>query len=100
MNFVLQKQMEVSTFMKGFSLRTKNSLVKELLIKEAHESGVMGYFGKYKTYKTLLKHFFWWHMKCDVHSYAKSKVQPHGHYTPMPVPSMPWVDISMDFILG
>jgi len=31
---------------------------------------------------------------------AKSKVQPHGLYTPIPIPSMPWVDISMDFVLG
>ncbi|KAF7835011.1 putative gag-pol polyprotein [Senna tora] len=31
---------------------------------------------------------------------AKSKVQPHGLYSPLPVPSQPWVDISMDFVLG
>ena len=31
---------------------------------------------------------------------AKSKVKPHGLYSPLPVPTQPWVDISMDFVLG
>ena len=31
---------------------------------------------------------------------AKSKVKPHGLYTPLPTPSSPWLDISMDFIVG
>jgi hypothetical protein len=30
---------------------------------------------------------------------AESSVSPHGLYTPLAVPSAPWVDISMDFIL-
>ena len=31
---------------------------------------------------------------------AKSRVQPYGLYTPLPVPTEPWVDISMGFVLG
>ena len=31
---------------------------------------------------------------------AKSRVLSHGLYTSLPVPSAPWVNISMDFVLG
>jgi hypothetical protein len=53
--------------------------------------------------------FFWSKMKRDVKRVctrcvtcrqAKSRVLPHELYTPLPVLSAPWVDISMDFVLG
>ena len=83
--------------------------MRELLIKEAHGGGLMGHFGVIKTYDMLLEHFFWPGMKHDVHKVcehcitcreAKSRVKPHGLYTPLPVPSEPWTDLSMDFVLG
>ncbi|KAF7812552.1 Transposon Ty3-I Gag-Pol polyprotein [Senna tora] len=69
----------------------------------------MGHFGVKKTLDVLLEHFFWPKMKRDVGRIcakcitcrkAKSRVLPHGLYTPLPVPSETWVDISMDFVLG
>jgi hypothetical protein len=68
----------------------------------------MGHFGVAKTLAILQDHFYWPHMKRDVEwicgrcvtcRQAKSKVQPNGLYTPLPIPSEPWIDISMDFVL-
>ena len=83
--------------------------MRELLVKEAHGGGLMGHFGVHKTYDMLIEHFFWPSMKHDVHKVcehcitcreAKSRLKPHGLYTPLPVPSEPWTDLSMDFVLG
>ena len=30
---------------------------------------------------------------------AKSKVNPYGLYTPLPIPNEPWVDLSIDFVI-
>jgi hypothetical protein len=38
--------------------------------------------------------------RCITCRKAKSKVLPHRLYTPLPIPSESWVDISMDFVLG
>ena len=83
--------------------------LRELFVGEAHGGGLMGHFGVAKTLGILHDHFFWPHMKRDVERFcekcitckqAKSKLKPHGLYTPLPIPSEPWTDISMDFVLG
>lgn len=83
--------------------------LREMLVRETHGGGLMGHFGVQKTLEILKEHFFWPKMKHDVQSVcekcitckqAKSKVMPHGFYTPLPVPNQPWTDISMDFVLG
>ncbi|RDX87010.1 hypothetical protein CR513_31579, partial [Mucuna pruriens] len=38
--------------------------------------------------------------KCLVCKSTKAKVKPHGSYTPLPIPTMPWVTLSMDFVLS
>ena len=83
--------------------------IRDLLVRESHGGGLMGHFGVAKTLAMLQEHFYWPHMKRDVERIcgrcvtcrqAKSRVQPNGLYTPLPIPSSPWIDISMDFVLG
>ncbi|WVZ93815.1 hypothetical protein U9M48_039770 [Paspalum notatum var. saurae] len=83
--------------------------VRLLLLQEAHRGGLMGHFSAKKTEAVLSAHFFWPKMKRDVERFvsrcttcqkAKSQLNPHGLYMPLPIPSTPWEDISMDFVLG
>src|SRR6185369_5281740 len=73
--------------------------------------GLAGFYRRFvkKTEDILADHFFWPKMRRDVERFvarcttcqkAKSRLNPHGLYFPLPVPSPPWEDISMDFVLG
>jgi hypothetical protein len=64
----------------------------------------MGHFGVSKTLDVLHEHFVLPKMKRDVKRVcarcitcrqAKSRVLPHGLYTPLLLPCAPWVDISI-----
>jgi hypothetical protein len=83
--------------------------VRPLLLQEAHAGGLMGHFGAKKMDQVLVDHFFWPKMRRDAERYvlcrvtchnAKSRLNPYDLYTPLPIPSVPWEDVSMDFILG
>ncbi|WVZ89884.1 hypothetical protein U9M48_036233 [Paspalum notatum var. saurae] len=85
------------------------SSVRLLLLQEAHRGGLMGHFGVYKMHEVLAAHIFWPRMRADVERLvarcttcqkAKSRLNNHGLYMPLPVPTFPWLDISMDFVLG
>ncbi|KAK1618698.1 hypothetical protein QYE76_024215 [Lolium multiflorum] len=98
----------------GFLFRANKLCVPEssvrlLLLQESHAGGLMGHFGREKTLLMLADHFYWPKMRRDVDRYvrrcitcnkSKSKLKPHGLYTPLPAPTTPWEDISMDFVLG
>jgi hypothetical protein len=85
------------------------SAIRLLLLQEAHRGGLMGYFGVKRTDDILAARFFWSKMRryvvrlvahCTTCQKAKSRLNPHGLYMPLPVPSVPWEYISMDFVLG
>jgi hypothetical protein len=85
------------------------SSIRIMLLQEAHGGGLMGHFGVKKTEDVLPAHFFLPRLRSDVEQYvarcttcnkAKSRLNPHGFYLPLPVPSAPLEDISLDFVFG
>ena len=55
----------------GFLFRANKLCVPEssvrlLLLQESHAGGLMGHFGREKTYMMLADHFYWPRMRCDV----------------------------------
>ena len=85
---------------KNGKLCVPKSFIRELLIREAHSGGLMRHFGIDKTLSILQEHFFWPNMhKCVVKicaqciscRQAKSRVQLHGLYMPLPIPTHLWV---------
>jgi hypothetical protein len=72
--------------------------VRLLLLQEAHGGGLMGHFGAKKMEVVLCTHFFWSYLRRDVERFvarcttcqkAKSRLNPHGLYMPLPIPSVP-----------
>ena len=95
--------------MRANKLCIPESSLHLLLLQEAHGGGLMGHFGRDKTFATLSKNYFWPKMFRDVNRFtnrcstcrkAKYKAQSHGLYMPLPIPYQPWEDIRMDFVLG
>ncbi|CAA7062472.1 unnamed protein product [Microthlaspi erraticum] len=76
------------------------------IIKELHEEG---HVGRDRTLRLVADSYFWPTLRRDVARHVERCVICHrskGHasnsglYMPLPVPTQPWTDISMDFVLG
>ena len=79
----------------------------QLLIMDFHDTPVAGHKGVKATYNGLRKHYIWNGMKEQIQTYIKhcqkcqqSKVsnqKTSGSLIPLPTPSGPWQDVTMDF---
>ncbi|GKD48216.1 transposon ty3-I gag-pol polyprotein, partial [Tanacetum coccineum] len=94
--------MELETKQHQTSLRSQ-------LIKEVHAGGMSAHLGRVKTIASVESQFYWPQLKRDVVAFVKrcvvcqegkGKAQNTGLYMSLPVSESPWVDISMDFVLG
>ena len=83
--------------------------LRDFLTWECHAGGLSGHFGRDKTIATVECQFYWPTLKrdvgnivaqCRVCALAKQVKKNAGLYTPLPVPTRPWDDVSMDFVLG
>ena len=83
--------------------------LRDHVIWEFHAGGMGEHFGRDKTIDLVEDHFFWPSLKKDVWKVikqcracqvGKGSKQNIGLYTPLPIPSKPWEDLSMDFVLG
>ena len=95
--------------LKGGRICVPKGSLREFIIQELHGGGMAGHFGQDKTYFLVADRFYWPNMRRDINTIVSrcricqmNKGGKHntGLYTPLPIPQRPWVDLSMDFILG
>ena len=100
--------LEGCLFYKNHLCLPRTSL-RDHVIWELHGSGMDGHFGQDKTIALVEDHFFWPSLKKDVwkvikqcraFQVGKGSKRNTGLYTPLPIPSKAWEDLSMDFVLG
>jgi hypothetical protein len=79
------------------------------IIREAHSSLIAGHFGVGKMVANLQRYCYWPKMNesvsryvrgCSLCATSKPNDRKLGLYTPLPVSSRPWENISMDFVGG
>lgn len=83
-----------------------NCSLRLQIIKELHDEG---HVGRDRTLQLVTNSYFWPSLRRDVVHFveccracqiAMGAASNAGLYLPLPVPTQPWTDISMDFILG
>ena len=77
---------------------------------EFHQTPTGGHMGFKKTLNRLSENFTWKNMAADTRKFVAEctdcqlvkyeTAKPRGLLCPLPVPSQPWEDLSMDFIEG
>jgi hypothetical protein len=84
--------------------------LRELILREAHDSTYSIHPGSTKMYKDLKTRYWWYGMKRDIVEYVslcdtcqRVKVEhqrPAGLLQPLKIPEWKWEEIRMDFIVG
>lgn len=85
----------------GNRLCIPQEFLREAIIMEAHSSGLAAQLGREKTYDSQVDRSFWPQLRKDVNNLVKRCFicrTSKGHlYTPLPIPTNIWEDLSMIF---
>ena len=85
-----------------------HSSLREALLKEAHSRGLAGHFGQDKTFHILFSRYHWPQLRKDTNNFVKRCIicqTTKGTstnarlYSPLPIPTTIWEDLSIDFVL-
>ncbi|CAI7793637.1 unnamed protein product [Closterium sp. NIES-54] len=86
------------------------TLLRELLLQEAHDGVTSGHFGVEKTRQHLQRYYYWPEMLTDVQRHVascptcqvmkSSRELSAGQLQPIPPPERAWQDVTMDFVMG
>ena len=94
---------------KGNCLCIPEGSLREQIIRELHGNGLGGHFGRDKTLAMVTDRYYWPKMhrdlerlvkRCAACLFGKGNAQNTDLYTPLPEPNLPWIHLSMDFVLG
>ena len=82
--------------------------LRQKILYELHDAAYSGHVGITKTYRAVLRVFWWPHLKNHVTEYVRScascqrnkasNQKPGGLLQSLPIPTYPWESISMDYI--
>lgn len=91
---------------RGLRLCIPDSSLRLQIITELHNEG---HVGRDRTLQLVTTSYFWPTLRRDVERFvercricqqAKGRATNAGLYLPLPIPTQPWTDVSMDFVLG
>lgn len=95
---------------KGRVYVPNDGAVRAEILKQNHDNPLAGHFGRARTTELVTRKYYWPGLTQDVKDYVqgcdvcqRSKAprhKPHGILHPLPVPSRPLGDLTMDFITG
>ena len=91
---------------KGNQLCVPDCSFRLQIIQELHDEG---HIGRDRTLQLVCDSYFWPSIRkevecfverCRICQMSKGKATNAGLYMPLPIPTQPWTDVSMDFVLG